>query len=187
MHIHKQETLRLQITHQKFSLFRFFCIYWDQKWNTNTQQDVEQKKQRLQYPNIQLQSYWLHKTLYIVSVVHTYIYIYILCVCVWTHCCLTDSWGNYTSTVAVTPMQPHRLSPHTPVLMNPSAEANAKTYVSAAKNILTKCPGEGRWTEQGGRRKREKIKVHKMSETELTNRGESVIKTERRWRLPGRK
>lgn len=50
------------------------------------------------------------------------------CVCVWTYCCLTDSRGNYSSTVAVTPAQPLRLSPCTLAPTNPCTEAKGKTF-----------------------------------------------------------
>lgn len=95
--------------------------------------------------------------------------------CVWMYCCLTDSWGNYSSTVAVTLTQPLRLNPHTLALMNPRKEANAKTYNSSAENIPTKWPGQERRTEWGGeikKREREvenKRKKHKLTETDLTN------------------
>lgn len=39
-------------------------------------------------------------------------------------------------------MQPRRLSPRTPALMNPSTEANAKMYISPAASINPKCPEE---------------------------------------------
>lgn len=102
-----------------------------------------------------------------------------MCACmhVWMYCCLTDSWGNYSSTVAVTLAQPLRLNPRTLALMNPRKEANAKTYNSSAENIPTKWPGQERWTEWGGEiKKREgevenkrKKKRHKLAETDLTN------------------
>lgn len=113
--------------------------------------------------SIQLQVYWVHKS---------------VCVCVWTHCCLTDSWGNYRSTVAVTPTQPFRLSPRTPALLNPSRLMPKRTLPLLKIYLLN---DRGR---RDGRRKREKInkrqKAHKLADTELTDLREKKWSKEKR-------